>query len=135
MAMSTPAQPESAVSAIQSNQQFTQRYEPRGGALALLLCRDPEVLLEGPAGTGKTFAALWKLHLSAIKYAGMHGLLLRKTQTSLKASTLVTYREKILGPNTPVRFWAARGDESAHYLYPSGSKLYIGGMDNPSKVM
>lgn len=132
MAMLTPAQPESALSAPQ----FTQRYEPRGGALALLMCRDREALLEGPAGTGKSFAALWKLHLAALKYPGMRGLLLRKTLVSLKASTLVTYRERVLGgSSSPVHFWAARGDEPAHYAYPNGSKIIIGGMDNAAKIM
>ena len=110
-------------------------YDPRGGARELLLCRDREVLLEGPANTGKSYAGLWKMHLAALKYPGMHGLLLRKTLVSLKASTLVTFRERILGPTTPVKFWSAKADEAAHYAYPNGSKIYIGGMDNPAKIM
>lgn len=113
----------------------TLGYDPHGGAREMLLCRDRSLLLEGPANTGKSYGGLWKMHLAAIKYPGMHGLLLRKTQVSLKASTLVTYRERVLGPNTPVKFWAARGDEAAHYAYPNGSKVYIGGMDNWTKVM
>lgn len=113
----------------------TVQYLPRGGALAALQCRDRNVLLDGPANTGKSYAGLWKMHLAAVKYPGMHGLLLRKTQVSLKASTLVTFRERVLGPNTPVHFWTARGDEAAHYAYPNGSKLYIGGMDNSAKIM
>jgi len=110
-------------------------YDPRGGARALLFCHDRECLVEGPANTGKSFAGLWKMHLAALKYPGMHGLLLRKTLVSLKASTLVTFRERILGPNSPVKFWTARGDESAHYAYPNGSKLYVGGMDKAAKIM
>jgi len=110
-------------------------YDPRGGARNLLFCHDREILLEGPANTGKSFAGLWKMHLCALKYPGMHGLLLRKTLVSLKASTLVTFRERILGPNSPVKFWTARGDESAHYAYPNGSKLYVGGMDKAAKIM
>lgn len=92
-------------------------------------------MLEGPANTGKSYAALWKMHLCALKYPGMHGLLLRKTLVSLKASTLVTFRERILGANSPVKFWAARADEAAHYAYPNGSKIYIGGMDKSAKIM
>ena len=121
----------------QQPQPTTQKlaYDPHGGARALLLSREREILLEGPANTGKSFAGLWKVHLAALKYPGMHGLLLRKTLVSLKASTLVTYRERILGANSPVKFWAARGDESAHYAYPNGSKLYVGGMDKAAKIM
>ena len=33
-------------------------YGPRGAAAELFGCRDPEVLIEGPAGTGKTRAVL-----------------------------------------------------------------------------
>lgn len=123
--------PESPLNAPQP----TVRYEPRGGALAALMCRDREAIQDGPANTGKSYGMLWKGHLAAVKYPGMHGLLLRKTFVSLKASTLVTFRERILGPNSPVRFWTAKGDEAAHYAYPNGSKLYVGGMDNPGKIM
>lgn len=113
----------------------TPTYTPRGGPRQLLFCRDRETMLEGPANTGKSYSALWKMHLAALKYPGMHGLLLRKTLVSLKASTLVTFRERILGANSPVKFWAARADEAAHYAYPNGSKVYVGGMDNAAKIM
>lgn len=36
-----------------TDQVVHHRYEPRGAALALFKCRDPEVLVSGPAGTGK----------------------------------------------------------------------------------
>lgn len=129
--MMTSRTPESPLSALP----VTMRYEPRGGALAALVCHDREALLDGPAGTGKSFAGLWKMHLAAIKYPGMHGLLLRKTLVSLKSSTLVTFRERILGARSPVKFWTAKGDEPAHYAYPNGSKITIGGMDNAAKIM
>ena len=64
--------------------------------------------------TGKSFAGLWKMHLAALKYPGMHGLLLRKTLVSLKASTLRTYSERILGLNSPVKYRPSVGDEPAH---------------------
>ncbi len=113
----------------------TPSYSPRGGARQLLLCRDPEVVLEGPANTGKSFGGLWKMHLAALKYPGMHGLLLRKTLVSLKASTLVTFRERVAYTSSHVCYWSAKGDESAHYAYPNGSKVYVGGMDNAAKIM
>jgi phage terminase large subunit len=110
-------------------------YTPRGGAAALFACRAPEVVLEGPAGTGKSYAALQKVHLALLKYPGSRGLLLRKTLIGLKASTLVTFREKVLHPAEGVQFWAARAEQPAHYAYPNGSKLVIGGLDKPGKIM
>ena len=50
-------------------------YMPLGAARQLMLCRDPEVLLSGPAGTGKSRASLEKLHLAAMRYPGMRGLI------------------------------------------------------------
>jgi hypothetical protein len=129
--MTEPTEPAQAQPAAQP----TVRYAPRGGALALLTCRDRDVEIEGPAGSGKSFGGLWKLHLAAIKYPGMRALLLRKTLVSLKSSTLVTFRERVLGPQSPVKFWSAKGDEPAHYAYPNGSKIVIGGMDNAAKIM
>ena len=54
-------------------------YAPRGAARDLLESRDFELLIEGPVGTGKSFGVLWKMHLAALKYPGMRGILLRKT--------------------------------------------------------
>ena len=60
--------------------QAQKAYGPRGGAKALFYCKDSEVLLAGPAGTGKSRAALEKLHLLALKYPGLRGLMVRKTR-------------------------------------------------------
>lgn len=110
-------------------------YISRGGAREMFFCRDREVLLEGPAGTGKSYAALWKVHIALLKYPGARWLLLRKTLASLKASTMVTYRERVQHPAFGIHFWTAKGDEPAHYAYPNGAKLIIGGLDKPQKIM
>lgn len=109
--------------------------EFRGAALELMHCTDREVCLDGPAGTGKSFAALWKMHLRRLLIPGSRGLLARKTLVSLKASTLVTFRQKIQPERYGVRFWSAKGDEPAHYAYPNGSQLVIVGLDKPGKAM
>lgn len=72
------------------------RYEPRGGCLAAHLCRDDEVLLAGPAGTGKTHAWLMKLHLIMRDNDGARGLMCRKTGVSLASSTLETWRSHVV---------------------------------------
>jgi len=54
------------------------RYQPRGVAAQLFECRVPEVVLSGPAGTGKTRAWLERLHLlAADRYPGMRALIVR----------------------------------------------------------
>ena len=75
-------------------------YWPRGGAAEVFRLRDREVLLEGPAGTGKTLACLWKLHLLCLKYPGIHALMVRKTLTALTGSAMVAFQSAILGSKT-----------------------------------
>lgn len=110
-------------------------YFPLGGARELWYARDRQVLLEGPAGTGKTIACLNKLHRAATHYPGMRGLMVRKTQVSLKASALVTYQRKVLHPLDRVRFYGGSQAEPAKFMYPNGSEIIVGGMDQASKVM
>src|SRR2546430_1507524 len=71
------------------------RYAPRGGCLEAFRARDDEVLVSGPAGTGKSRACLEKLHLMALLNPGMRGLITRKTLVSLGGTALVTWREHV----------------------------------------
>ena len=97
--------------------------------------RGLEVCLVGPAGTGKSRACLEKVHLQALKYPGLRGLLTRKTLASLTATGLVTFREKVLHAREDVSFYGGSKAEPAHFRYPNGSRLVVGGLDNPRKVM
>lgn len=112
------------------------RLSPRGASRDVLECRDFEVLVEGPVGTGKTYGILWKLHLLALKYPGMKALLLRKTQKSLTESAIQTYVTKILTTaNWGVRPFSGNMEEPRSFRYPNGSRFVVGGLDNPGKVM
>lgn len=112
------------------------RYWPRGASAQLFRERGPIVIVSGPAGTGKTYGALWRLHLSAMKWAGMRGIMLRKTQEDLTASALVTYQERVLGSgNYGVRPFGGSKLKPAGFQYPNGSELLIGGLDKADKVM
>jgi phage terminase large subunit len=110
-------------------------YAPRGVARTLFTRRDPEILLSGPAGTGKSRACLEKLHLVACKYAGMRGLLLRKTHASLTSSGLVTFKQKVLHPLDGVTFFGGSAQDPPEFRYPNGSVLLVGGLDRPTKTM
>lgn len=109
-------------------------YEPRGAALELLRCTDPEVLIEGPAGTGKTRALLFKAHYLASKYPGSRGLLFRETRASMTQSVLVEFEANILPPDHPSKRGAHRRNRNS-YIYPNGSELVLAGMDATSRIM
>lgn len=109
-------------------------YHPHGSARDLMLCKEPEVVLSGPAGTGKSRACLEKLHLCALKYNGMRGLIIRKTRESLSESGLVTFEEKVLPPESPLKLGPQRRMRQV-YSYPNGSEVVVGGIDKASKIM
>src|SRR5262245_22584773 len=50
-----------------------------------------EVLLSGPAGSGKTIASLLRVYWVCRKYPGARCLVVRKTRESLTESVLVTW--------------------------------------------
>ena len=103
-------------------------YEPRGAALDLWRCRELEILLEGPAGTGKSRAALEKLHAAAVKYPGMRGLIVRKTRSSASETVLVTFEEKVLTKGHHCLTGAHRRYRQS-YEFRNGSTIVVGGMD------
>lgn len=112
------------------------QYRPYGDARRFFACKDKEILYEGPAGTGKSYACLCKVHAAMMKYAGARALILRKTMISLTASALVTFMQRVLKTgNYGVTFFGGSKAEPAQFRYPNGSRIVVGGMDNPDKIM
>jgi phage terminase large subunit len=113
-------------------------YQGYGAALDFWCCKEPEVLLEGAYQTGKTMAALHKLHTLLAKYPNCRALMVRRSYASLKGSAIVTYEQKVLPyppehPKCPVV--KVGGNNPAEYQYPNGSVLVLGGLDNPNKFL
>ena len=106
-------------------------YQPRGAAHELFRRRETEVVLSGPAGTGKSRAGLEKLHWCCQKYPHVRGLMVRKTRKSLTQTAMVTFENKVLPAPGCVPFH--RGDQE--YRYPNGSVIAVAGMDKPSKIL
>lgn len=123
----------------------TKRLEFRGAAREVLTAREDEVLLAGPAGTGKSYAALQKLHMMAMRNGidethtrGMQGLIVRKTHNSLTSTGLVTFKQHVAAEALErgiVRWYGGSGSEPAKFIYSNGSEIKVGGMDNPMKIM
>lgn len=107
--------------------------ELRGAALELGRCRDLEVCLDGPAGTGKTVAALFKVHMMLTLFPGAKALVARKTNTALAGSAIATYRDMI-DPREGVKYFGGNKIRPAAFEYPNGSVLIVNGLDKPEKV-
>lgn len=113
-------------------------YEPRGACNEVLYRREPEVLLAGPAGTGKSRACLEKIHVMALLNPGSRYLICRKTATSLSSTALVTWNKFVIPEsvaNGDVHYYGGSAQEPASYRYRNGSTVVIGGLDKIAKIM
>jgi PBSX family phage terminase large subunit len=112
--------------------QYDPPWQWRGNALELIKSKDPEIILSGPAETGKTWAACYKAHMACREYPGAQGALVRKVYGSISGTVYLTMK-RIIG-SFPVNVYG--GDKSPEIIiYPNGSQIWIGGMDNPTKVL
>src|SRR4051794_24225065 len=82
----------------------TRPYRPFGACLELFRRRDRELVIEGPADTGKSRACLERLHASMTKYPGARAAIVRKTRKSLTATAMQTF-ERFVAPPGAVRLW------------------------------
>lgn len=110
-----------------------------GGAHEMFLSTHPQVILEGPYESGKTFPCLWKLHAFLATYPQAKGLMIRKTYTDLVGAIQDMWEEQILpmnpdDPRAPVtRFGGANTPKV--YNYPNGSKVVLKGLDKANKLL
>ena len=88
--------------------------------------------------THNSRACLEKLLLQALKYPGMRGVIIRKTQVSLTSTALKTWREHVAKEalaNRTVWFYGGSAEEPPQYRFANGSTILLGGMDKPTKIM
>lgn len=109
-------------------------YCPVGPHRELLTCRDPEVIIAGGVGTGKSRTTLEKIHACCEKYTGCRVFIGRQTRESLTNTTLVTYEEWVVPVGHAV-LEGARRENRTSYKYANGSEIVLGGFDDPQKLM
>lgn len=116
-------------------------YEFLANNAALQTNDAPELILEGPAQTGKTIATLTRLNALCWRVPGLQAVIVRKRQVDLQPTALQTYERKVLGATrnagkldgTPVTVYG--GERAEFYQYPNGSRVWVGGLDNPGKTL
>lgn len=109
--------------------------------------RHPELLVEGPAGTGKTYGLLSNAMIDGYIYPGLRTLFIRSTRKSMNESVLQLWEEEILGMGHPCVKGGARRNNRSEYVFPRrrtvvDGKVYDGesyyalvGMDSPERIM
>jgi hypothetical protein len=101
-------------------------YAPRGAARQLRETDASEVVLSGPAGTGKTRGCLQWLHRLALDHPRSRGLITRRTRHALTQTALVTFDDEVRPAQDGVAWHATK----QQYRYPNGSVVVVGGMDD-----
>jgi len=112
----------------------TRPYQPFGAARQLLFSRQPQIVISGPAGTGKSRACLEKIHCCCQQVPGCRWLICRKTRVSLTESGLVTWETKVVQPDHPILQNGPTRAHRASYEYPNGAAVVLGGLDNPTRL-
>lgn len=111
-------------------------FEACGAVLQLWNSTEPEIMISGPAETGKTFGALHKLHAMACKWPKYQGIIIRKTLTSCYSSVIQTWENKVIPEAIRTEVVKPYGGKKAEfYEYWNGSRIFVGGMDNPDRVL
>lgn len=104
----------------------------RGAALEAQTITDPEWVLAGPAETGKTWAACWRLDTLLRSTPGSSGALVRKVRADMGGTVLRTW-DRLVKSRGGVAPYG--GKQPEWYEYENGAVLFIGGMDRPGKVL
>ena len=104
-------------------------YKPQGNLVDAYESRDKQLLVEGPAGTGKSMMSLAKLHRFCITYEGIRCLIVRKFRSDLTETGLVTFEEDILKPHGYMQLTSGSRKFRSSYDYPNGSTIVVGGLD------
>ena len=94
-----------------------------------------ELLISGPAGTGKTYGILATIHCLCRDYPGLRVLFVRANRSDITESTLVTFEAVLKADGYE---WLAESVQRNHrqnYTYPNGSQIVLCGLNrNPTKV-
>lgn len=105
----------------------------RGAALTIQTLTAPEWILSGPSETGKTFATLWRLDQLLRQTRKAQAALMRKVRSTIGPTVLRTYLRVLALSGSGAVAYGGKNPE--WYDYPNGARLWIGGMDDPGKVL
>ena len=108
-------------------------YKPQGKCRDVLYANEERIIAVGPAGTGKTRVIGTKVYLRAEKYPGSRHLICRQTRKSCTDTCLVSWENDVL-PQGHRSLGKIRRENRHSYLFPNGSEVVVGGLDDPNKL-
>ncbi len=125
------ARKELALRGILFNSKTGREYELRGGCRELVSSTAPQVILAGVSDSGKSVACCLKAHSLCMQYPNCQGAITRKSYASMTGTVLQTFKR--IAVNEGVSIYG--GEHPQWYDYANGSRIWVGGMDNPDKIL
>lgn len=106
------------------------RFIVQGNNAKLWFCRDPEVMVEGPAGSGKTRNILERFWFLGNKYPGTRILLCRLERTRITRTVLRTFEDFVVPVGHPCLNGPSR-EYRKSYKLPNGTEFLVQGAEDP----
>lgn len=107
-------------------------YVPYGGARRLLYSSAPEILFDGPKGTGKTRGCLEKQHMLCHLWPGSRHVVARKVRRTMNQTTLNTLERFVLPAGHP-ELTRNRSRTMREFYKIGSSEWLVMGLDDPDK--
>lgn len=117
---------------------------PRGAVARLwdeALDQQHEIMVAGPAETGKTYGCSQWLHEKLLAHPRAQAVMVRRQYTDLIGTAVQTYVNRVLGWESypkrasPDGVTVYGGQKPQWFDYPNGSRLWLAGMDNPGDAL
>ncbi len=91
---------------------------------------EPEILVRGPRGTGKTITISDFNYRLGLRYGGMKQVWLRADRTDMTETVLAAFEDEVLGIGHPLRSGAGREGRKGYDL-GNGTQILLRGMKGP----
>ena len=112
-------------------------YQAYGGSWDMWSCLDHEILLHGPADTGKTRSCLEKVHAFMQAFPGARAVCVRRFRSDLRDSSVYVLMQIVLGgDHEEFGMWTVGQRENPDSVrYPNGSSIWFRGLDDEQKAL
>lgn len=115
---------------IAPSKEFERRYASQ--ALESAIARsEPEILIRGPRGTGKTIMTCDFNYRLGYIFPGMKQVWLRKDRTDMTDTVLSAFEDEVLGLGHPLRIGGASREGRKGYDFGNGTHVLLKGMKGP----
>lgn len=93
-----------------------------------------ETLIEGPAGSGKSFAILLIICWLCEQFPGVRVLVARKYMTNARETVLAMLEDQVLPPGHPAKRGHNRTAQHPRYEFSNGSLIITAGFDDVERI-